>query len=113
MTVYVDITTGRNRKLTFRTVYRQPKLHAPDTTALHEKINSITQNKDAIIIGDFNCSNVDWNRIHGVKEGKWLVEMAEDSFLTQIVNQLRRIHNILYLVLVTEPDLIHNCEVGE
>ncbi len=58
-TVYVDITTERNRKLTFGTVYRPPKLQAADDTALYEEINLITRNKDAIIIGDFNCPNVD------------------------------------------------------
>ncbi len=112
-TVYVDITTERNRKLTFGTVYRPPKLQAADDTALYEEINFITQNKDAIIIGDFNCPTVDWNLIHGANEGNKLVEMVQDSFLTQIVNQPTREHNILNLVLVTDPDLIHNCEVGE
>ncbi len=62
-TIYVDITSERNRKLTFGTVYRPPKLQAADDTALYEEINS-TQNKKAIIIGDFNCPNVDWNLMH-------------------------------------------------
>ncbi len=57
--VYVDITTERNRKLTIGTVYRSPKLQAVDDTALYEEINSITQNKEAVIIGDFNCPNID------------------------------------------------------
>ncbi len=113
MTVYVDITTERNRKLTFGTVYRPPKLQAADDTALYEEINSITQNMYAIIVGDFNCPNVDWNLMHGAQEGSRLVEMVEDSFLKQIVNQPTREHNILDLVLVTDPDLIHDCAVGE
>ncbi len=54
--VYVD-TTERNRKLTIGTVYRPPKLQAADDTALYEEINTITRNKEAVIIGDFNCSN--------------------------------------------------------
>ncbi len=57
--VYVDITTERNRKHTIGTVYRPPKLQAADDTALYEEINSITQNKEAVITGDFNCPNVD------------------------------------------------------
>ncbi len=39
--------------------------------------------------------------------------MTEDAFLTQIVNQPTRENNILDLALVTDPDLIRNCEVGE
>ncbi len=51
--------------------------------------------------------------MHGDQEGNRLVEMVEDSFLTQILNQPTRENNILDLVLATDPDLISNCEVGE
>ncbi len=111
--VYVDITTERNKKLTTGTVYRPAKLQTADDTALYEEINSTIQNKEAIIIGDFNCPNVDWNLMHGDPEGNRLVEMVEDAFLTQIVNQPTRENNIPDLVLATDPDLISNCEVGE
>ncbi len=84
--VYVDKTTERNRKFTIGTVYRPPKLQVADDTALYEEINSITRNKEAVIIGDFNCPNVDWNLMHGDQEGNRLVEIIEDAFLTQIVN---------------------------
>ncbi len=62
--VYVDITTERNRKLTIGTVYKLPKLQAADDTALYEEINFTIQNKEAIIIGDFNCPNVEWTLMH-------------------------------------------------
>ncbi len=94
-------------------MYRPPKLQAADDSALYDEINVITQNKDAIIIGDFNCPNVDWNLMHGDQESNTLVEMVEDQFLTRIVKEPAREHNILDLVLVTDPHLIHNCEVGE
>ncbi len=51
--------------------------------------------------------------MHGAQEGNRLVEMIEDAFLTQIVNQPTRENNILDLVLVTDPDLIRNCEASE
>ncbi len=89
-------------------MYRPQKLQAADNTALYEKINSITQNKEAVIIGNFNCPNVDWNLIHGDQEGNRLVEMVDDAFLTQIVNQPTLENNILDLVLITDPDLIRN-----
>ncbi len=68
-------------------MYRPPKLQAADDTALYEEINSVTRNKEAVIIGDFNCPSVDWNIMHGDQEGSSLVEMIVDAFLTQIVNQ--------------------------
>ncbi len=67
-------------------MYRPPKLQAADDTAWYEEINSITQNKDAIIIGAINCPNVDWNLTHGNQKGNRFVEMVEDSILTKIVN---------------------------
>ncbi len=84
--VYVDITTEHNRELNIGTVYKPPNLQAADDTALYEEINTITRNKAAVIIGDFNCPNVDWNLMHGDQEGNRLVEVIEDAFLSQIVN---------------------------
>ncbi len=94
-------------------MYKPPKLQAADDTALYEEISSIIQNKQAVIIGNFNCPNIDWNSMYGDQEGNRLVEMVEDTFLTQTVNQPTRENNILDLILVTDPDLIRNCEVGE
>ncbi len=76
-------------------MYRPPKLQAADDTALYEGINTITWNKKAVIIGDFNCPNVDWNLMHGDLEGNRLVEMIEDAFLMQIVTQPTRENNVL------------------
>ncbi len=76
--VYVDINTERIRKFTIGTVYRPPKLQAADDTALYEEINSVTQNKEVVIFGEFNCPSVDWNLMHGDQEGNRLVDMVED-----------------------------------
>ncbi len=111
--IYVDITTKSNKKLTIGTVYIPPKQHATDDTALYEEISSITQNKEAVIIGDLNCPSIDWNSMYGDQEGKRLVEMVEDTCLTEIVNQKTRENHLLDLVLVTDPDLISDYEVGE
>ncbi len=48
--------------------------------------------------------------MHGDQEGNRLVEMIEDAFLTQIVNQPTRENNIL---IVSDPDLMRSYEVGE
>ncbi len=111
--VYVDITTKRNRKLIFGTVYGPPKLQAADDTALYEEINTIIQNKFSVTIGVIHYPNVDWNVMYGDQEGNRLVEMAEDAFLTQILNQPIRENNILDLALVTDPDLIRSFKFGE
>ncbi len=56
--VYVEIT-HINKKLILATVYRPPKLQAVNDTALYNEIQSFIQGKNAIVIGDFNCANVD------------------------------------------------------
>ncbi len=56
--VYVEITHN-NKKLILATVYKPPKLQAVDDTALYNEIESLIQGKNAIVIGDFNCANVD------------------------------------------------------
>ncbi len=104
LTVYVEINTKSN-KITIATIYRPPKSQAADDIALCEEIKSVIQNKQAVIIGDFNCPNTDWASMTRDREGNRLIEMAEDAFLTQIVTQPTRENNILDLVFASDPDL--------
>ncbi len=71
-------------------MYRPPKLQAVDDTALYKDIQSLMQGKNAIVIGDFNCANVDWRLLICDQEGNILINMVEDSFLTQVVTQPTR-----------------------
>ncbi len=52
------------------TVYRHPKLQAADGTVLCNEIQSLIRSKYAIVIGDFNCANVDWRLLIRDQEGK-------------------------------------------
>ncbi len=110
--VYLEISTKSN-KIMITTVYRPPKAQAADDAALYEEIKSVIQNKQAVIIGDFNCPCINWPSMNGDQEGNRLIEMAEDAFLTQIVTQPMRENNILDLVFASDPDLIRDCKVGE
>ncbi len=82
--VDVEINTKSN-KITIATIYRPPKSQAADDIALFEEIKSLIQNKQAVIIGDFNCPSIDWTSMNGDREGNRVIEMAEEAFLTQIV----------------------------
>ncbi len=84
--IYVELTNG-NKKVTIATVYRSPKQQPADDAALYEEIQTTIQNKKAVVIGDFNCPNINWNLMHDDQEGNRLVEMVEDSFLSQLVTQ--------------------------
>ncbi len=78
-------------------MYKSLELKAADDTALYEDINSITQNKEAVILGDFNCPNVDWIIMHEDQEGNRIIEMVEDALHTKTVNQPTRENNILFM----------------
>ncbi len=110
--VYVEITAN-NKKLTLPTVYRPQKQQAADNIALYEQLHSPTKSKEAIIIGDCNCPNIDWRQMTGDQEGNRLIEMVEDSFLVLVVNQPTRENNLRDLVQVSDPDFIRDCEVRE
>ncbi len=51
--------THNNKKLILANVYRPSKLQAVDDTALYNEIQCLIQGKNAIVIGEFNCANVD------------------------------------------------------
>ncbi len=51
-------------------LYTNPqKLQAADDAALYEETQAITQNKQSVVIGDFNCPNIDWTTMNGDQEG--------------------------------------------
>ncbi len=112
MTVYVETNTKPN-KTTIATIYRPPKSQAADDIGLFEEIKSVIQNKQAVIIGDFNCPSIDWTPMNGEREGNRLIEMADDAFLTQTVTQPTQENNILDLLSGSNPNLIRYLKVGE
>ncbi len=112
MTVYIEVAIWHN-KLTIGTVYRPSEQQAADDTALYAEIQAMTQNKRSVIIGDFNCPNIDWTTLNGDQKGNRLLEMLEDAILTQIVTQHTRENNLLDLILVSDSDLTRECQVGE
>ncbi len=105
--VYVERNTKSN-KITIATIYRHPKSQTTDDIALYKEIKSIIQKKQTVIIGDFNCPSIDWASMNGDREGNRLIKMAEDAFLTQTVTQTTWENNILDLVFISNPDLVHN-----
>ncbi len=80
--------------LIYAAVCRPPKTQAANDAALYEEISSKIQYKQAIV-GDFNCPNVDWGLMIWDREGSRRIEMVEDSFFTQVVNQPTRKNKIL------------------
>lgn len=80
----------KKNRITIATIYRPLKLQAPDDTFLYEEIKSNMQNEQAIVIGDFDCLNIDWIARNGNHEGDRLIEMVENSFLKYCYSADRR-----------------------
>ncbi len=93
-------------------MYGLPKQQAAGDAGMYEEIQAMTQNKQLVIIGDFNCPKLNWN-IMGDQNVNRLLEMLEDTFMTQIITQPTRKNNILELVLVNNPDFVREGSVGE
>lgn len=111
--VYIELKTSKLNKLTIGTVYRPLKPQAAEDAALFEEIQTITQNEKSVIIGDLNCSNMNWITMNGDEEGDRLLEMLEDVLLTRLVTQPKRENNLLDQLLVSDPDLTRACQVDE
>ncbi len=88
----MELETSKRNKLTIGTVYRPPKQLAADDAALYEEIHAMTQNKQSVIIGNFNCLKINWNTMNGDQVGNRLLEMLENTFITQIITQPKRLN---------------------
>lgn len=51
--------------------------------------------------------------MNGDQDGNILIEILEDTFLTQIITQLRREIYLLNLILVSDSNLKRECQVGK
>ncbi len=65
MTVYIELQTSKRNKQPIGIVYRPPKQQAADDAALYEEIQAMTQSKQSVIIGDFNCPKINWSTMTG------------------------------------------------
>ena len=96
--------------------YRPPSSDEEYLEQLQENMNSLEQNTDIILVGDFNLKEVDWNRNLMLNNSR-LYEIFSgillDNFLTQMVLQPTRAGNILDLVLSNSADIIQDVQVGE
>ena len=110
--LYVEVTK-KNRKYVLGVVYRPPKQSEENDIMLYNEIKSIIKDKNAVVCGDFNNPSVNWSSLTSDREGKRLIEFAEEAFLCQTVHTPTRGNNILDLVFTNDSDLIDTCEVGE
>jgi endonuclease/exonuclease/phosphatase family metal-dependent hydrolase len=69
--------------------------------------------KDSVIImGDFNQKDIDWKQLQSESsKGQDFLDVINDLFLTQHVDQKTRGSNILDLVFSSEEGLVEDLEI--
>lgn len=110
--VYMEMTIS-NKKLALITVYRPLKSTGSWQHCPVRRDSLSEQSEDTITIVDFNYPYADWRLLTEDQKDNRIVEMVEDSFLTQAVTQTTRENILLDLVLVSDPDVIRVCNLGE
>ena len=96
--ILVELFSGKE-KLVMGVAYRPPNATDDLTTALLHEIDRASSHSNLYIVGDFNCSNIDWDVLIGDPQEERLIEIIQDNILVQLINELTRINNILDLIL--------------
>ena len=101
-------------------VYRPPGSERQKLAEIAERVKEKlkeynTKPHDVLVLGDFNLPIIKWpsgKTVGGTKEdqeqAKLLLEIVEENFLEQIVNEPIRKLNILDLIFVSNVELIHS-----
>ena len=98
-----------NNDLCITLVYRSPNSTKENNDLLCKIVEESVPN--TIIIGDFNFPQIDWSDGTGDSKSRNLINVADNKFLTQIVNfPTHQRGNILDIALTDIPDKILNVE---
>lgn len=101
--------------VTFLIIYRSPYSSNTNNQYLFELMSSVCTNKDIcnlVIIGDFNCRDIDWNNLLGPPgHQQSLINCSLDNFLHQLVDKNTRFRegqepSLLDLIFVKDDNLI-------
>ena len=106
-----QIQNGKDKAL-IGVCYRSPNCSKEEEEALCKMINKITD-CEAILIGDFNFADINWEKQEASGHEKVFLDVVNDNFLYQHVDQPTKGINILDLVFSTEENMVEELEVGE
>ena len=110
------IQVGRSPTLKICLSYKPPNASVEVSDCLYTTLRKISNSREVIILGDFNCPDVDWSSLSAdsIFSSK-LCELAFDKNLTQLISSPTHMRgNILDLVLTNlEEKLIYDVKVEE
>ena len=106
--VWATLFSGNGSKTTIGLCYVQPNDTESDVKLHHIYREVCKDNKQCVIIGDFNHGTIDWDipRAEHVE-----LQAVQDCYLTQRVREPTRGGNILDLILSTEDHMIEDTTI--
>ena len=109
--VWVEVKGEDGMTICIGVCYRSPTASAQENELLLEVINNVAKNKVLLLMGDFNYPMIDWELQDTSGAGKEFLDVVQDNFMWQHVDQATRGENVLDLVLSTERNIVENLRV--
>ena len=109
--VWVEVKGENGTAVCIGVCYRSPTASAQENERLLEVINNVAKSKVLLLVGDFNYPMIDWVMQDSAGPGMEFLDVVQDNFLWQHVDQATRGDNILDLVLSTERNLVEDLRV--
>ena len=109
--VWVEVKGENGTAVCIGVCYRSPTASAQENEMLLEVINNVAKSKVLLLVGDFNYPMIDWVMQDSAGPGMEFLDVVQDNFLWQHVDQATRGDNILDLVLSTERNLVEDLRV--
>uniref|UniRef100_A0A803JLE9 MORN repeat-containing protein 4 n=1 Tax=Xenopus tropicalis TaxID=8364 RepID=A0A803JLE9_XENTR len=112
---WVEISVGLKvtKKIIIGVCYKPPRIDEEEETQLLLQMEEASQLCQVFIMGDFNYPDIDWsNGVAKSEKASRFVNMLNDNFLFQAVQEPTRNDSILDLVISNNTELISNICVG-
>jgi hypothetical protein len=107
----LNIEIGSGKRLNILNIYRPPNQNLELDEEMFRQLNISLRNKNTIIVGDFNCPSINWQKLTSNTEDSKMLNFVLDEFLIQFVKEPTRGNNTLDLVLGTDEDIVTGVEV--
>ena len=95
-------------------VYRAPSTSFEEDENLIGTLREMEKYKRVMVVGDFNFPDIKWQSLDAdTREAKNFLQVIQDNFWYQHINQPTRVNNILDLLLTSEEEMVECIEIGE
>ena len=109
--LWVGIRNTTLGEIIIGTCYRSPSAVDSEVESLYRSIKHFSS-KTAVIMGDFNYGDIDWDNMETAGDGSKFIDLVQDCFLEQHVKEATRGERTLDLVFSTEPALVEEVTIG-